>query len=196
MEKTKLKIEDVVEFKSDVSDKYTFFEELKFNLRYYLIEKPKEFWYNLKYFFGNIKRFRKQLWKYRTYDFCFNLKLFAESIEWLAHDIENGYEETRSANKKVKAIRELKSLIEYMCNDSEYDTFEVDDDFNVIHVGGWETIEERQEVYDKNKKKTFDRIYQILYGQDRKSRLSKDGESWYEDWVEWFDGTGYESWWN
>jgi hypothetical protein len=167
-----------------------------FNVKYYLWTVPNDWWYDVKWFFKNLKRFWKQLWKFRTWDYFYCITLFADSLEWLANEIEGGHEEKRSAGKKVAAIRELVSLLKKTVADDEYGMMDKywDNENTTFTI----PIDKYVEKVAKERKKTLNRINRIIAGQDRKvfeniDRSRKDG---YDKYVEVFDGTGFEGWWD
>ena len=143
----------------------------------------------MKYFLKNLWRFRKILWNYRTWDWAYCINLFADSLEWLSKDIEKGPEEDRARIKKVNAINELVVLLRHMTDDTEYSTF-MEESMEEIYKITPEDLHERTEQYKKNRTLTLDRIHEIIKGQ---SSLVKTD---YDNWVEHFDGTGIEGWWN
>ena len=155
------------------------------NIWYYCWDKPKTWYYDLKWFFSNFWRFRKQLWNYRTHDFSFCNDMFIESLKGLCGRIENGDEERRSANKKVGAIKELITLLERISYDDDFglmDELTKDKDNSYEHYS---------EEYKRRRDETLDRIFRIIKGQDNDINVKN-----YNEWVTSFDGTGYEGWWN
>lgn len=165
--------------------KYSWYKELWWNIIFYCWTIPKNYYYNVKWFFGNLWRFRKILWNYRTWDYYYCNNLFADSLDWLAETIKNGHEETRSANKKVTAIKELSSLLRNLTNDND---FGLEEPFINKEI----STSEYNERYKHARKEYLDRIYRIIYGQEHNDYDVTD----YDNWVEHFDGTGYESWWD
>lgn len=155
-------------------------KDLMWDIRYYVYTVPKDHYYRVKWFFSNLKRFWVTLWEYRTYDYAYNFILFADSLEWLATQIENGVEEERSATKKAKAIRELVFLLRNLVDDFE------------INIQDYRNICECNEAYLEKRNECLNRIHQIIKGQDESNTLRSED---YDDWVEKFDGTGYEGWW-
>lgn len=167
------------------------------NIIYYIYYTPKEFYYNIKWFFENLWRFRKQLWSFRTWDFSFCNELFADSLEWLSKNIENGHEEERSAIKKVNAINELVILLRKLTDGTEFG-MENDPEF-------WKdnhritSDEEYNNEYERRRDVILDRILEIIKGQHNSDFDSiKDIKypEYYDKYVEIFDGTGYEGWWD
>ena len=155
-------------------------KDLMWDIRYYIYRVPKDYYYKVKWFFSNLKRFWTTLWEYRTWDYAYSFVLFADSLEWLATQIENGPEDERSVKKKVTAIRELVSLIRDLVDE---------DDFG-LNYSDFRDVAEFNKEYIRIKDEHLNRIYQILRGQNYELHFED-----YDEWVEKFDGTGYEGWW-
>lgn len=147
-------------------------KDVWFNIEYYTYYVPRDWYYNIKYFIKNLIFFRKELWHYRNWDFGHNIDLFAKSLTGLANQIENGNEEERSAKKKVNAIKELVELLYFINKDFGFE----------------EPISEKRYMDVRNA--TFNRINRLLKGQTNLPNIFN-----YEEWVEQFDGTGLEGWW-
>lgn len=162
-----------------------------FDIRYYLWDVPKGWCYNVKWLLRNIWGFRKELWTFRSWDYSHCIDMFAHSLEMLAECIKNGNEERRSALKKVDAINELVSLLRKV---SDGDDFGCADEFFVGHHLTV-PLEEYDKEYLNRKKDALERIYRIIRGQDS-DELKDINVSDYDEWVEKFDGTGYEGWWD
>ena len=143
----------------------------------------------MKEFIKNLWRFRKILWNHRTWDWAYCINLFADSLEWLSKDIEKGPEEERARIKKINAIKELIILLRHMTDDSEYNTFE-EKTLEEIHSMTTEDFKKKDKLYKENREITLNRIHEIIKGQ------SHPVEPNYNKWVEQFDGTGIEGWWN
>lgn len=155
------------------------------NISYYCWDKPKTWYYDLKWFFSNFWRFRKQLWNYRTWDFTFCNDMFIESLKGLSGCIENGNEERRSANKKVKAIKELIALLERISADDDFglmDELTKDKDNPYEHYN---------EEYKRRRDETLDQIFRIIKGESKDIDVRN-----YDEWLMSFDGTGYDGWWD
>lgn len=177
-----------------VSKLKCYMKDLWFNIKFYLWEKPKDWYYNVKWFFKNLWRFRKQLWNYRTWDYSYCVGLFADSLEWLSEQIKNGHEEERSATKKSFALNELVMLLRKIYDDDDFGCMNDFFDGEHITVSG----DEYHKEYMKRRNKVLNRIQRIIKGQDEKvfeSLKDSDIVDHYDKWVELFDGTGYEGWW-
>jgi hypothetical protein len=64
------------------------------------------FRYKIPMFFENLWFFSKELWYFRSWDYTFNLKLFARSLEKTANTLEfHGNEIESTRMKKVEKIK-------------------------------------------------------------------------------------------
>lgn len=164
-------------------------KDLMWDIRYYIYTVPKDYYYKVKWFFSNLWRFRKILWRHRTWDYIYCVDLFADSLEWLKNAIEKGHEEERSAIKKVNAIKELVNLLRHCVDDSEFGTWDLE-----TH----KVAENWLEVRESNRNYVLNRIFEIIKGQPSSTFKNIDVEQkdWYDSWVEMFDGTGIEEWWD
>lgn len=157
-------------------------KDLMWDIRYYVYTVPKDYYYKVKWFFSNLKRFWTTLWEYRTWDYAYSFILFADSLEWLATQIENGLEEERSVKKKVAAIKELASLIRDLIDENDFG----------LNYDDFRNVEEFNKEYIKKRDECLNKIHRIIKGQDQCDTLRFEN---YDEWVEKFDGTGYEGWW-
>lgn len=64
------------------------------------------------YFIENIWLFRKQLWRFRVWDYSYNLKIFMRSFELTAEALESKYAFSERAKKDAKDIRKFIQLLE------------------------------------------------------------------------------------
>lgn len=168
--------------------------DILFNIKYYLWEKPKDWYYNMKWLLKNLWNFRKELWNFRSWDFGYCVEMFARSLELLSDQIKNGHEEQRAATKKSYAINELVLQLRKLSNDNDFGCFDDFFDGNKLTVSS----EEYNEEYTKRREEVLNRIIRILRGQEDKDFEGVCPYFDYEDynkWVEKFDGTGYGGWW-
>ena len=63
-------------------------------------------------FIENVWWFRKQLWKFRTWDYMYNLQMFVRSLEKTANFLESGHALAEGADKAAADIRKFIHLIE------------------------------------------------------------------------------------
>ena len=147
-------------------------------------------YYNVKHYLHNLRVFQKQLWTYRPYDYVFQEELFAFGLGQLKQAIINGNEERTSANKKIAAIDEL--IFQLNRNVEEEVPLK-------RKVTAKEFAKYKEEVKFR-KEERFNRIVRILKGQDSSEfdrvTRSDDDPYGYKSWVEIFDGTGFENWWD
>ena len=155
------------------------------DLKYYFVTVPKDYYNEICWFFRNLKFFWKTLWEYRSWDYSYCIDLFANSLERLGKSIEEGSEERRSAIKKVNAINELVMLLRHTIDDTDYNLYN-DDHLEITNVKKYDA------EYRKRREIVFKRIYEIIHGQSLKGIDMSN----YDEWVEKFDGTGIEGWWD
>jgi uncharacterized membrane-anchored protein YhcB (DUF1043 family) len=154
--------------------------------------------YKIPYFFKNIWKFRKELWKHRWWDYTFTLMILKRSLEIQEKGMRTkGIEEQTSLDKKLE---KMKLVIQYLQNriDSNFiETaekkygplklnswrFEKTDSGNYIMVDD-QTEEERAHsklIFSKAhemEEKEWEQIWDIIKGKDYK------------------DGSGLLSWWD
>lgn len=186
-----------------------FLEKITDFFEYTIWYNLKTGWYNLTWFFHNIKVFWKTLWDYRDWDHQYAIDAYIVCLEQLANRIENGFEEKRSASKKVQKIHELIELLK----------IDIEDVITETWNSGIDKGEDHEKLYDKCQKIPIEhkkKILRILEGQDpkkfekkyqeelekfKKEHPEKDSKFYhgvgdnYDIWVNLFDGSGVESWW-
>lgn len=160
-----------------------------------------EFIYNIKYFISNFWNFRKQLWQFRQYDYEFAILMFSRSLELLKESIKNGSEERQSANKKIQKIDELIELLAKHIDD------ECDNLYTECSKGNI-TKDERDIEIDRIRHEHYSKIFSIIEGQSNiklvkevnnelKDHPNKDDHAvWYSTYIDKFDGSGIEGWWD
>ena len=132
------------------------------------------------------------MWDFRPWDFLFCNDMFIEALKQLVNCIEHGNEDRRAANKKIAAIHELITLLEKFNNDFDinevYDYSKKERDFDF-------DTEDYLKEYRKRKVETIDRIARIMKGQSD-DEINTNVFHNYDEWVELFDGTDCEGWWD
>ena len=117
--------------------------------------------------------------------------MFIESLKFLADCIDHGHEDRRAANKKVAAINELRTLLGKINNE-----FDIDEVYDYTKKERDFEVEDYLKEYQRRKVETIDRIARILKGQERHEFDGLAGFHNYDEWVELFDGTDCEGWWD
>ena len=171
------------------------------------------FRYKIPMFLKNLWFFRKEIWEFRPWDYTFNLKMFARTLEKSAYNLEfhgNEVEITR-----VKKVQKMKRVIEIIKNMDESNYIEkAEKELGELkNLSGWFTdVEDTPEesahnkrVYDRSteiEKQEFDELWLILKGQDHAEfkkiydSLSDEEKMTNKHWETWFDGSGVKHWWD
>lgn len=171
------------------------------------------FRYKIPMFFENIWFFRKQLWEFRSWDYKFNLNLFARSLEKTSNTIEfYGQEVDISRLKKVKKIKRVIEIIRLM-DESKYLEKAEKELGELQNLDGWrndreDTPEEKEhngkvfKLARKIEDDEWNELWDILRGQNHQEYLDiinklSDEERVKEDvWNNWHDGSGMRGWWD
>lgn len=178
-------------------------EEIHDFFKWTIWENIETFFYNLGWFFHNLKVFAKSLWKWRDWDHEYTKDLYIVCLKEHAKAIENGHKENRSAKKKVKKINELIELL-------ETDIYDITSD--EIIAGRKKGIKEEklQKRALEKQEAHINKILRIIKGPDyisfgrkydeisqkmKREHPNKKIEP-YEIWIRAFDGSGCETWWD
>ena len=181
--------EEIFKFNRTRTKKEKFIDFFKYTIWY----NSKIFFYDLKWYFRNLKNFNKVLWNFRSFDHIYCVEMYTRSLELLRDSISNGNEERISANKKVNKINELIELLK------QYDTYtdDADKDIGFFNYdlkwkknddGSIQTVDdgndkERKEKYKQLLKKEKEleheyktKITKILFGQSEREikRLERE----------------------
>ena len=170
------------------------------------------FRYKIPMFFENVWYFRKVLWRFRSWDYTFNLMMLSKSLEKTAHTLEfHGFEIEETKNKKVEKIKRVIEIINSL-NESNYITKAEEQLGELRGVEFWEDKEDTPEDKEHNKK-VFDlslkieedewsELFVILKGQNHQDYAwlmdyATEEEKMKTDlWNKWFDGSGMKHWWD
>jgi hypothetical protein len=170
------------------------------------------FRYKIPMFFENVWYFRKELWRFRSWDYTFNLMMLSKSLEKTAHTLEfHGYEIEETKNKKVEKIKRVIEIINSL-NESNYINRAEEQLGELRGLGFWEDREDTPEEKEHNKK-VFDlsskieeeewtELFDILKGQNHKDYVKLMENATEEEkmktdlWKKWFDGSGLKHWWD
>jgi biotin operon repressor len=168
---------------------------------------------DLPYFLENIWFFRKELYKFRSWDYSYNLEMFRRSLEKTVNTIEfHGNEIDKSRLKKVKKMKRSIQLINNIRSDEYVNQAETE--LGKIKNSDWlwtdkeDTEEEKihnRKVFDRSREiedSEWKELWSIIHGQDLKEyreiyNSKTDEEKREEDvWTDWFDGSGMNGWWD
>lgn len=170
------------------------------------------FRYKLPMFFENFWYFRKELWRFRSWDYSFNLMILSRSLEKTAHTLEfHGWEIEETKNKKVEKIKRVIEIIKSL-EESNYINRAEKQIGELRGVEFWEDKEDTPEDKEHNKKvfdlstkieeDEWEELFTILKGQNHKEYIKlmeaqSEEEKWKTDlWTKWFDGSGMKHWWD
>lgn len=179
------------------------------------------FRYKIPMFFKNVWFFRKDLWRFRTWDYTFNLSLFKRSVEGLVDRIEfKGWEIDES---RLKKVAKMKRVIQILDNIESYSyiemaeeklgklnkwnhSFEPDPEFPEMYLLVDHDSEDQKNhtraVYslsDKLEQEEWNELWTILRGQniqEYKDLMDKKEVKDGSEWDEWYDGSGMTYWWD
>ena len=170
------------------------------------------FRYKIPMFFKNVWYFRKELWRFRSWDYSFNLMMLSRSLEKTVHTLEfHGWEIEETKNKKVEKIKRVIEIIKSL-EESNYIKRAEDQIGELRGVEFWEDKEDTPEDKEHNKKvfdlstqienDEWEELFNILKGQDHKEygkllETQSEENKWKTDlWTKWFDGSGMKHWWD
>ena len=168
---------------------------------YDIWENLTDAYHNTKWFFRNLKVFWSTLWDWRPWDHSYAKDVYCMMLEQLARQIETGFEEKRSADKKVRAIR---ALIKELSRD-------IDDEVMTIMQEKHLPIEKVNQLRYGMMSHHITEISRMLRGQSPyviDIKLAFQAENFekehgrkptpselYDMQVDLYDGTGVEGWW-
>lgn len=171
------------------------------------------FRYKIPRFVENIWYFRKELWRFRSWDYTFNLMMFSRSLEKTVHTLEfHGQEIEETKSKKVLKIKRVIEIIKSLDESNYIDRAE--NQLGNLKNPDWlfngveDTPEEKEhnrKVFDlatKIENDEWNELFDILRGQNHeeyKKLLEEQSEEdkWKTDlWTKWYDGSGIKHWWD
>lgn len=149
-------------------------------------------YYDVKYGTRNLFTFFKVVWKYRTWDYYYPIRLFQEGLKRLRDELV--HEEDESREKRRNAITEL-----IKCFDDILDNDYGDDGLYKEFANGEIDYSEWEKRKNARRDMIYDKINHLLRGQSD-AYFNYDGAENYEDrdrmYWEQFDGSGIEGWWD
>lgn len=153
------------------------------------------FRYDIGRFFGNVWKFRKELYNHRSFDSAYSLSMLRRSLELISDNIEKyGLEVDESRLKKVEKMKRAIEILKWHEKDSfiELAEKELGYDVNLDYFLTEEPADVRKSnkvIFDlatKIELVSFEELMEILKGQDYR-QLNDDNE---------FDGSGIKTWWD
>jgi hypothetical protein len=149
--------------------------------------KTYEFFrYNLPYFFRNIWSFRRELYRFRSWDYQFNQDLFSRSLELAADGMEKyGREVDETRLKKVAMMRRAAALL----RNREDEIYEiVDKEMGPLNL---DYMFEREDTPEEaaHKRKYYDRVKEIFAAEREELWTILKGTGIIDD------GTDIRGWW-
>ena len=171
-------------------------------------------------FFGNIWRFRKELYSHQWWDYRYTLEMLHRSLTIMVDKLENdGIEEDVSRGKKVAKIKRAIQLLDNRLKDNYID--QAEKELGELYLNPWEfesTEDGNYRLIDndtKNEKahnvrvfklsSTIDdrewrELWNIFKGQsilDYKKHLKTIPKEEQEDeWNKWYNGSDMRGWWD
>ena len=169
--------------------------------------------YKIPQFFENLWYFRKELWRFRSWDYTFNLMMLGRSLEKTVHTLEfygNEIDETRL--KKVDNIKRVIEIIKALDESNYIDRAEKELGELKNPGGIFNGVEDTPEEREHNRKvfalsteieeREWNELFDILKGQnhqeykDLMDKLTDEEKIQHEHWQNWFDGSGMKHWWD
>jgi hypothetical protein len=199
----------------------TFFKSLE-----RMVNRQKWYWktwdfirYDLPNGVKNIFFFWKVIWRYRSWDSSFQMRILARSLEPIAHTLEHhGNEVDGPRLKKVAKIKRAIEILNRQSNDDYIELAEEALGYKVnLSYGIFGNKEEEDEpstikemnskIYDlshKLEEEEWKELWTIFNGQEHSHYVmlldkakSQNIDLKTEDvWDKWFDGSGMKGWWD
>ncbi len=173
------------------------------------IQTKDFFKYDLIQGLKNIFFFWKVIWNYRSWDYSYQLRIFARSLEPLADNLEkNGNEVEITRLKKVKQIQRAIEILNHQINDDYTSLAEKALGYSVNINYSFEDdlppeIEKaNREIFtlsDKIDTDEWAELFKILQGQNHTEFImlcDKSNNKSQDLWDQWYDGSGMQHWWD
>jgi len=159
----------------------------------------------------NIIFFRKEIWNFRPWDYTYNLRIFAKSLEPLRDSIKGGYEVDITRLKKVKKIERAIEILNNITEDKYINIaesqlgYEVNTDY-IFDNDEPENIKEANgKIYDLSQeieKREWKELWTIFQGQEHShyvmllDKMNTEQRKKEDVWDNWYDGSGIGHWWD
>jgi hypothetical protein len=171
---------------------------------------------DLPYFLENIWFFRKELYKFRSWDYSYNLEMFRRSLEKTVNTIE--FHGNEIDGPRLKKVEKMKRLIQLLNNIRTDDYIsQAENELGELIMGDWSFDEiyvnnetEEREKHNRNvykraneiENEEWEELCTIIKGQNHEDYKSfydnqSDEDKHKKDlWNEWYDGSGIKHWWD
>lgn len=196
----------------------TFFESLE-----RMVNRQRWYWktwdflkYDLPKGIKNLIFFFPVIWKYRSWDYNFQMRILKRSLEPLAKSLRNGNEVEITRMKKVEKIERAIEILHNQSEDLYIDIaaerlgYTVDTSYGIF--GDKPENEEPIEIKEANRKlfrlsheieeQEWNELWEIFKGrpgshyQMFRDKIKAQGGDDTDSWDRWFDGTGMNRWWD
>lgn len=190
----------------------TFFKSLK-----RVINRQRWYWkiwdffrYDLSHGIRNIIFFFPVIWRFRSWDSNFQLRIFKRSLEPLRDSLESGKEIDITRKKKVASISRAIEILNNITEDTYIDLAEKELGYDVNLTYSFN--DEPEEVATLNSKlfkrareieeREWDELWKIFEGQKHshfemfKDKAKSEGVSPEDAWYQWFNGSDLRGWWD
>ena len=196
----------------------TFFESLQ-----KMVNRQRWYWkawdflrYDLPEGIKNLRFFFSVIWRYRDWDYNFQLKILKRSLEPLAKSLRDGNEVEDPRMKKVAKIERAVEILSHIADDTYTDMaaeqLGYGVDFSYGLFGDKPDNEEPLEVKEANRKlfqlshdieqKEWNELWEIFKGQEPshytmfRDKVKEEGGNDEDSWNRWYNGTGMNRWWD
>lgn len=174
-------------------------------------------------FFGNIWKFRRELYSHQWWDYRYTLEILYRSLSIMVVKLEkNGIEESISRGKKIKAIKRVLELLDHKFNQDYVDRAELKlgkanwkpFEFEPTENGLYRLVDKDTPAERKHMKRVFQyasklendewaEIWETIGGNQsmaeyRKLLKDKTPEELRNSdiWSNWFNGSDMRGWWD
>lgn len=164
-----------------------------------MIRQINWWWHDFKQGCKNIKMFWRIIWRFKPWDYSYQLRLWQTSLVPLRDSILNGYEVTEHRMPKVIAIQEAIDLIDKIIEDEYIDQAESELDIDFLDTTNASEASKVVTYANELAQKDWERLWRIMQGQNHNEYimlLDRNPDTKLDLWAEWFDGTDMRSWWD
>lgn len=174
-----------------------------------------KFWNFLRYDLPNgvknIIFFWKVVWNFRSWDYTYNLRIFAKSLEPLRNSLIKGQEVDITRLKKIKKIERAIEILNNIVEDKYQEIAESQLGFSVSFEFDFENFKTK-ELGEENRKifylcqeiesAEWKELWTIFEGQKNShfllllNKISPEERNTTNSHDNWYDGTGMGHWWN